>query len=200
MSVRTAGIAVLTGMIALLTPASTGPAFAHHDLGGPVSLYLASVRLESGPDAWVLRAVLNDAESGKPAPGYLIQVTGAGPQGASFGPVSLADDNADGRYDGSLGALPPGDWSVRVEVGEVPGGDGYLIPINKTWPVRLRAGQAVDLIGQGGAPGAAASSGSARSSAGTDFTPLLLVAGVAALLGVSAAWLSRRRRTMVPAP
>jgi LPXTG-motif cell wall-anchored protein len=189
-SVRSAGIAVLTALMALATPASTRPAFAHHGSGGPVGLYLGSVRLEPQGDGWVVRAVLNDTSSGTPAPGYLVQVTGSGPQGATFGPVSLSDDHADGRYDASLGRLAPGNWSVSVDVGDAPGGDGYLVPISKTWPVRLHPGQAVDLVGRG----------SARSSgSGTDFTPLLLVVGVVALLGLSAAWLSRRRRAMVPA-
>ena len=85
-------------------------------------------------------------------------------------------------------------------MGDVPGGDGYVVPINRTWPVRLQAGQAVDLIGRGSASGAAATPGSARSSgSGTDFTPLVLVAGVVALLAVSAVWLARRRRTVIPA-
>ena len=200
MSVRSAGIAVLTALIALVAPASTRPAFAHHGSGGAVRLYLGSVRLEPGPDGWVVRTALNDTSSGTPAPGYLVQVTGSGPQGATFGPVSLGDDRSDGRYNASLGRLAPGSWSVTVDVGDVPGGDGYVVPINRTWPVRLQAGQAVDLIGRGSASGAAATSGSARSSgSGTDFTPLLLVAGVVALLAVSAAWLTRRRRAMVPA-
>ena len=194
MRVRSAGIAVLTLMIALVAPASTRPAFAHHGAGGPVRLYLGSVRLEPQGDAWVVRAALNDTSSGTPAPGYLVQVTGSGPQGATFGPVSLGDAKADGHYDASLGRLAPGNWSLSVDVGDAPGGDGYVVPINRTWPVRLQAGQAVDLVGQGSAPGVARSSGS-----GTDLTPLVLVAGVAALLGVSAAWLTRRRRAMVAA-
>jgi hypothetical protein len=200
-SVRSAGIALLTVLIALVTPVSTRPAFAHHGSGGPVRLYLGSVRLEPQGDGWVVRAALNDTNSGTPAPGYLVQVTGSGPQGATFGPVSLGDDDADGRYDASLGRLAPGDWSLSVDVGDAPGGDGYVDPINKTWPVRLHPGQAVDLIGRGSAPGAAAPSGSARSSgSGTDFPPpLVLVAGVAALLAVSAVWLTRRRRAVVPA-
>ena len=191
MRLRSAGIAVLTVLIALVAPASTRPALAHHGSGGPVGLYLGSVRLEPQGDDWVVRAALNDTSSGSPAPGYLVQAAGSGPQGATFGPVSLGDDDADGRYDASLGRLAPGNWSLSLDVGDAPGGDGYLVPINKTWPVRLHPGQAVDLIG---------TSGSARSSgSGNDFTPLLLVAGVVALLGLSAIWLSRRGpRTLQP--
>ena len=194
MTVRSAGIAVLTVVIALVTPAATRPAFAHHGSGGPVRLYLGSVRLEPGPDGWAVRAALNDTSSGMPAPGYLVQVTGSGPHGATFGPVSLGDERSDGHYKASLGRLAPGNWSVTVDVGDAPGGDGYVVPINKTWPVRLQAGQALDLIGQG------SSSGTTRpSGAGTNFTPLLLVAGVVVLLGTSVAWLGRRRRSMAPA-
>ena len=200
MRVRSAGIAVLTAVIALVAPASTRPAFAHHGSGGPVRLYLGSVRLEPQGDGWVVRAALNDTSSGTPAPGYVVQVTGSGPQGVTFGPVSLGDDRSDGHYNASLGRLAPGNWSLSVDVGDAPGGDGYVVPINRTWPVRLQPGQPVDLIGRASAPGAAAPSGSTRSSgAGTDFTPLVLIAGVAALLAVSAVWLTRRRRAMLPA-
>ena len=181
-------------LAALITPAFTRPAFAHHGSGGPVRLYLETVRLEPQGDGWVIRSALNDTSSGTPAPGFLVQVTGSGPQGATFGPVSLGDDRSDGHYTASLGRLAPGNWSVTIDVGDVPGGDGYLVPINKTWPVRLQPGQAVDLVGQGSPSGARTSSGS-----GTDFTPLVLVAGVAALLATSAVWLTRRRRAVVPA-
>ena len=195
MSVRTAGIAVLTVLIALVAPAATTPAFAHHSSGGLVRLYLEGVRLEPRAEDWAVRVAVNDAGSGKAAPGFLVQVSGSGPNGATFGPVSLADDNADGRYDAPLSGLAPGDWSVRVEVGDVPGGDGYLIPINRTFPVRLQSGQPIELIEGGSSSGTAPSSG--RS--GTDFAPVLLVAAVAALLGMSAAWLSRRKRAVLPA-
>src|SRR5258707_7320570 len=108
-------------------------------------------------------AALDATSSGKPAPGYLVQASGRGPEGTSFGPVSLADNDADGRYDAGLGSLPAGNWSVTVEVGDAPGGDGYLVPINRTWPVTLHEGQALDLTGQGGSPGRTPSSGSGAS-------------------------------------
>jgi LPXTG-motif cell wall-anchored protein len=188
-------LALLGILAALVASTATRPAFAHHGGGGPVRIYLESVRLEPRAEEWVVRASLNDTGSGKPAPGYLVQVSGAGPQGATFGPVSLADDDADGRYDGSLGRMAPGEWSVTVDVGDAPGGDGYIIPINRTWPVRLHARQALDLIEEG-----SSSSGAARSSrSGTDFTSILPVAGIAVLLGASAAWLSRRKRAILRA-
>jgi len=179
---------------ALLTPALTRPASAHHGSGGPVRLYLGSLRVEPAGDGWAVRTDLNDTSSGAPAPGYLVQVGGTGPQGATFGPVSLDDAKADGHYAATLPPLAAGNWSLTVDVGDVPGGDGYVVPINRTWPVRLQPGQAVDLIGRSSPAGRTTSSGS-----GTDVTPLLLGAGVAALLGVSAVWLTRRRRAMVPA-
>jgi hypothetical protein len=195
LTVRLARIAVITALIAVVAPAFTRPALAHHGSGGPVRLYLATVRLEPQDGQWAMTAALDDTSSGKPAPGYLVQASGRGPEGTSFGPVSLADNDADGRYDAALGSLPAGSWSVTVEVGDAPGGDGYVVPINRTWPVALHEGQALDLTGPVGAPDRTASSGSGPSFV----TPLLLGAGVAALLGLTAAWLSRRRRTVVPA-
>ena len=194
-TVRRRLVSCIVLVAALAAPAFTTPAFAHHGGGGGVvRLYLGSVRLEPQAQEWVVRSAVNDAGSGKLAPGFLVQVTGAGPNGATFGPVSLTDDDADGRYEALLGALPPGDWSVRVEVGDVPGGDGYLIPINRTFPIRLETGHPVELIEGGSSSGAAPS-----SSSGTDFAPFLLVSAIAALLGMSAAWLTRRRRAVLPA-
>jgi hypothetical protein len=195
LTVRQVRIAVITAIIAVVAPAATKPAPAHHGGGGPVRLYLETVRLEPQGGQWAMTAALDDTSSGKPAPGYLVQASGRGPEGTSFGPVSLADNDADGRYEAGLGSLPAGNWSVTVEVGDAPGGDGYVVPITRTWPVALRAGQALDLTGQVGASGRTASSGSGSSFV----TPLVLGGGVAALLGVTAVWLSRRRRTMVPA-
>jgi len=189
-------VSCIAFVAALAAPAFTTPAFAHHGGGGAlVRLYLGSVRLEPQAQEWVVRAAVNDAGSGKLAPGFLVQVSASGPNGATFGPVSLTDDDADGRYEAPLGALPPGDWSVRVEVGDVPGGDGYLIPINRTFPVRLAPGQPVELIEGGSSSRTPAPS----SGSGTDLAPLLLVAGIVALLGMSAAWLTRRRRAVLPA-
>jgi|GEM_PF-2906809 len=178
----------------VFTPAVTRPALAHHGAGGPVRLYLGSLRLEPQGDGWMVRANLDDTSSGAPAPGYLVQVSGTGPQGAAFGPVSLGDDKADGHYAAALPPLAPGTWSLTVDVGDVPGGDGYVVPINRTWPVRLQPGQAVDLVGRSSPAGRTTSSGS-----GTDVTPLLVGAGVAALVAASAFLLTRRRRAMVPA-
>ena len=195
---RRRSVASLVLLLALVAPAATRPALAHHGAGGPVRLYLGSLRLEPGADGWVARTTLNDSGSGAPAPGYLVQVTGSGPQGATFGPVSLGDARANGHYEASLGPLAPGSWSVTVDVGDVPGGDGYVVPINKTWPARLQPGQALDLVGS--APGTARSSGSSRSSgSGSDLAPFLLVAGAVAVAGMAAVWLSRRRRAVLPA-
>jgi hypothetical protein len=194
-TVRRAGIAVIAAIVAVVAPAAARPALAHHGGGGPVRLYLETVRLEPQGGQWALTAALDDTSSGKPAPGYLVQASGRGPEGTAFGPVSLADNDADGRYDAPLGTLGAGNWSVTVEVGDAPGGDGYVVPITRTWPVSLHEGQALDLTGQGGSPGRTASSGSGPSFV----TPLLLGAALAALLGVTAVWLTRRRRTVVPA-
>ena len=184
-------------VITLVAPAFTRPASAHHGSGGPVRLYLETARLEPNGADWTVRTALNDTSSGRPAPGFLVQVSGTGPDGATFGPVSLGDDDSDGRYEAGLGALAPGEWSMTVDVGDVPGGDGYLVPIHRTWPVRLQAGQAVDLVGQAASTGKAPASSS--SGSGTDLTPVLLGGGLTALAGVAVVWLTRRRRAMVPA-
>lgn len=180
---------VLAVTTVLTGPLLTGRAGAHHGYEGPARLYLETVRLDPGADGWLARAALNDTASGKPAPGFLVEVTGSGPEGASFGPASLPDLDADGRYEAALGALPAGDWSLTLHVGDLPGGDERVIPITRTWTVTLTAGRGLDvLVRQSAATGG-------PSGTGTDAVPLLLsLTGAAAILGLAATGVARRRR------
>lgn len=193
-----AGIAILGSAMALVAPFSTREAHAHHGYEGPVRAYLETVRLEPRGDGWLIRAGLNDTASGRPAPGFVVGATGAGPQGATFGPVPLADLDADGRYEAGLGPLPAGDWSLTVEVGDVPGGEERVVPITRTWTVTLQPGQGLDVVGRRAAAAPPGDGAPSESGSGTPL-PLAMGVGAAGLLGLSAAWLIRRRRAMVPA-
>jgi hypothetical protein len=181
-------IAALAATVALVTPWLAAPAHAHHGYEGPVRLYLESVRLEPQGEQWLIRSSLNDTGSGKPAPGFIVSATGSGPQGASFGPVPLTDVDADGRYEAGLGPLPAGEWSLVLDVGDAPGGAERAIPLTKTWNVAVEPGQALDVTGR------RAPAENAGSRSGTNVVaPALAVAGLAALLGLTATWLRRRR-------
>lgn len=181
--------AALAVTAALAGPPLTGRAEAHHGYEGPARLYLATVRLDPGADGWFARAALNDTASGKPAPGFLVEVTGSGPEGASLGPASLADLDADGRYEAALGALPAGDWSLTLHVGDLPGGDERVIPITRTWTLTLHPGRPVDVLARR-SPADDSPSGNAAG-----VVPLLLsVAGGAAVLGLAVTGVARRRR------
>ena len=153
------------------------PAEAHHGYAGPVRLYLDAVTLEPGANGWVVRAALHDSGNGRPAPGFVVQATGTGPSGAALGPATLADPDADGRYEAPLGQIPTGDWSLTLDVTDAPGANERAIPLKRTWPVTLHPGQALDVLGKLPAPQAGESSGSNSA------IPLFLgiSAGVAAL-------------------
>ena len=127
--------------LALALPAA--PAGAHS--GGRAQLYVDSIRLEPQADGWLAALVVRDADSGRPEPGFGVQVTGSGAGGAAVGPVSLADPDADGRYVG-LVPMTEGGWALTVEADEIPGGPRAL-PFRKTWAVTLQAGQPLDLAG-----------------------------------------------------
>lgn len=180
-------LAAVLAATAVVGPPLTGRAEAHHGYEGPARLYLETVRLDPDTDGWRARAALKDTASGKPAPGFLVEVTGAGPDGSSFGPASLADLDADGRYEAALGALPTGDWSLTVHVGDLPGGEERVIPLTRTWTLTLHQGQPLDVLAR---PRDAGSSGT-----GTDVVPLLLgISGATAFVSLAAMGVARRRR------
>jgi hypothetical protein len=184
---------------ALMTLAPAVPALAHHGYAGPVRLYLETVRLEAQGQDWLIRAGVNDSGSGKPAPGFVVDASGSGPQGDTFGPVHLTDADADGRYEAALGVLPAGDWSVTVTVSDAPGSEERAIPVTRTWRLAVQPGEAMELIGRQ----TTLDTDGARSSSSSGSDPLamtLAVAGVAALLGLTLTWLRRRRSPAIPTP
>ena len=180
---------------ALLALAPSPPASAHHGYSGPVRLYLDTVRLEPGPDGWLIRAALHDSGNGKPAPGFVVHAAGTATTGQSaFGPLTLTDTDTDGRYEAAVGQLSTGDWSLVIDVSDAPGASERAIPIKRNWLVTVQPGQTVDVLGKLPAPTGDSSSGSG--------TPVPLILGVAAglsALAVAALQLSRRRTRPIPA-
>jgi hypothetical protein len=176
---------------ALLTLAPAPPASAHHGYSGPVRLYLDTVRLEPGPDGWLIRAALHDSGNGKPAPGFVVHAAGTATGGQSaFGPLTLTDTDTDGRYEAAVGQLATGDWTLTVDVADAPGASERAIPLKRTWPVTLHPNQTLDVLGRLPAPKSGDPSGSGP--------PVPLLLGVAAgltALAVAARQTARRRTT-----
>lgn len=187
-------LATLAATWALVMLAPATPAHAHHGYAGPVRLYLETVRLETRGQEWHLQAGVNDGGTGKPAPGFVVDASGSGPQGTAFGPVHLADVDADGRYDAALGALPAGDWSVTVNVTDAPGSEERAVPVSRTWRLALQPGPPLELVGRQTTMDTDDGASSSSSGAGTIATALA-IAGLAVLLGVAVTLLRRRRRT-----
>jgi hypothetical protein len=159
-----------------------------------VRLYLDAVTVEPGANGWLIRAALHDSGNGRPAPGFVVHATGTGPAGAALGPATLADPDADGRYEAPLGQIPTGDWSLTLDVTDAPGASERAIPLKRTWPVTLQAGQTLDVLGRLPSP----SSGDSSDSG----PPAPLILGIAAgLTGLAvAARQITRRRTHPVAP
>src|SRR2546423_7538279 len=131
-------ILALLALAALVSPA---PAWAH--AGGRAQLYVASATVAPRAGGWSITTVLRDLDSGAPAPGFGVEVRGSGPSGAALAPLALTDDG-DGRYEAALAGGTEGNWSLTVQAGEVPGGNGAL-PVQRTWTVALSTGRPVDL-------------------------------------------------------
>ena len=178
-------IAVLVAVVlALALPVASAGAHS----GGRAQLYVDSIRLEPQADGWLAALVVRDADSGRPEPGYGVQLRGSGAGGAAVGPVSLADPDADGRYVG-LVPMTEGGWALTVAADEIPGGPRAL-PFTKTWAVTLQAGRPLDLAGS------RPSAPRGESGAGPSAVPFVLrLLAVSTLAGVVSLWIARRRRT-----
>ncbi len=188
-------VATLAAAWALVMLVPATPAHAHHGYAGPVRLYLQDVKVQPQAEGWVLHAALNDSGNGKAAPGFVVHANGTGPAGAAFGPLTLTDGDADGRYESVLGPLPTGDWSLTLDVTDAPGSEERAIPIKRSWPVTLRPGEALDVLGHLPTPAGESSSGSGPA------VPLVL--GIAAgliALAVAARQMIRRRTTPAAHP
>lgn len=184
---------LIAALAVALTLAAPKPAVAHHGYAGPVRLYLQDINLEDQGESWVLHAALNDSGNGRAAPGFVIHATGTGPGGATFGPVTLADPDADGRYESAVGPLPTGDWSLTLDVTDAPGSEERSIPIKRTWPVTLVPGQTADVLGHLPAPTTGEPSGPSNT------IPLMLaITTTLAALALAARQFARRRTPTVP--
>lgn len=131
--------ALLAAGLPLALPAA--PAGSHS--GGRAQLYVDSAHLEPQPTGWLASLVVRDADSGRAEPGFSVQIAASGPEGASVGPVNLADPDANGRY-AAVVPLTEGSWALTVQAAELPGGP-QAVPFTKTWPAILHAGRPVDL-------------------------------------------------------
>src|SRR5687767_9745772 len=178
-----AAIAPITAALASLAAIPATPAGAHS--GGRAQLYVDSVRLEPQADGWLTTLVVRDADSGRPEPGFGVQLTASHPAGQTVGPVSLADPDADGRYTAVV-PMTEGGWALTVEADEIPGG-ARAVPFQKTWPITLQAGQPLDLA----APRPPPTDG---ESGAADRT-ILLVFGVTAAVALSTLARTGRGRT-----
>jgi hypothetical protein len=178
-----AAVAPIGLALGLLAAVSAAPAGAHS--GGRAQLYVDSIRLEPQAEGWLTTLVVRDADSGRPEPGFGVELTASHPAGETVGPVSLADPDTDGRYT-AIVPMTDGGWALTVEADEIPGG-ARAVPFKKTWPITLQPGQPLDLAGSR-PPASDGESGAADRT-----IPLLF--GVTAAIALSTLiTLSRTRR------
>lgn len=183
-----AAIAPIAVALASFTAVPVAPAGAHS--GGRAQIYVDSIRLEPQAGGWLTTLVVRDADSGRPEPGFGVEVSASDPAGQAVGPVSLADPDADGRYT-ALVPMTEGGWALTVEAGEIPGG-ARAVRFITTWPITLQAGRPLDLAGSR-PPASEGKSGAADRT-----IPLLF--GVTAAIALSTlVTLTRSRRQRKPA-
>lgn len=172
-------VVMIAGLVAL-----TGHSPEAHTGSGQAQLYISGGLLTAGGEVRRLSVVVRDADSGAPQPRVDVEVKGQSGTGTEFGPLVLSDPGNVGRYEIEV-PMTPGQWTIRLEAKELPGGPSAL-PFARTWSVTLRAGESVDFTGS-------KSSSSSEDGAGGEF-PSTLLALTAVPGAVAASWLLRRRR------
>lgn len=132
-------IAVASAVFVFAAGPGATRSWAH--AGDRVQLHLARISASAeGPSEWRIHVAVVDADSGRPAPGFRVSVTGQAAGGRMFGPRELADPTRHGDYEGMVAAAP-GAWSVSVQARELPGGE-RAVPLDTTVSVEfVSAGQ-----------------------------------------------------------
>ena len=144
---RAARVTVAAVALAFVAAGVAAPPASAH-AGDRAQLHLAAISaMPAGPGRWMLHVAVVDADSGRPAPGFRVVVSGQGRSGA-FGPVDMEDPTASGRYETAVTASS-GRWSVTVKADQAPGGDP-AVPLASTTPVEFPAGAASSTPGAAG--------------------------------------------------
>jgi hypothetical protein len=144
--VRLAVLAVLAtgGWILSFTPAS-----AH--VGNQALLYLGKLWVEPAhPAGWTVHAIVVDRDSGKPLPGFVVELTGSNSSGATLGPLTLSDPALRGDYTATVNP-PPGTWTMTIDAKGLPGG-AEGVPLKTTVKVRLADGVASSTVSHAATP------------------------------------------------
>jgi hypothetical protein len=131
-------------LVGLVTPAAQ----AHS--GSRAELFIGKPSAEPRLDGLFVTVPLRDKDSGRPEPGFAVQVEASGPGGAKIGPIQLVDHGT-GTYDALLPIRDEG-WTLQIRADEAPGGASALSD-EKTWQVSGN-GEAV----AGARPGSSSSS------------------------------------------
>lgn len=110
-------ISLLAAIAALSVWAPVELATAHSD--GRIELFVADLTVRASGEKHDLQALLVDRDSGDPAPGFAVSITGVGPSGASLAKTELSDRGA-GNYGRATDALALGSWSFTVSAEQGP--------------------------------------------------------------------------------
>ena len=126
-SLRRQIVLLFAGVLAaLVTPAAQ----AHS--ANRAELFIGEPSAEPRLDGLFVTVPLRDKDSGRPEPGFSVQVEASGPGGAKIGPIQLVDHGT-GTYDALL-PIRGRDWTLQIRADETPGGASAL-PDEKTWQV-----------------------------------------------------------------
>jgi len=181
---RLAGVMVMAAA-GVLAAAPGRPALAHQ--GGALQVNLAKMTVTpAGPSMWHAVLLLQDQDSGTPAWGMDVTLSGTGPAGAVLAPVRLTGDGK-GDYDGHFEG-PAGAWRFAVHADPTPGGQ-VALTFDTSRELALKAS---------GVTTAGHSSGHGSGGGGSGAGPEVLGVILAAVVAVGAAFLVMRRRAMVP--
>lgn len=180
---RLAGVMV-TVAAGVLAATSGRAALAHQ--GGALQVNLAKMTVTpAGSSMWHAVLLLQDQDSGAPAWGMDVTLSGTGPAGAVLAPLRLTGAGK-GNYEGHFEG-PAGPWTFAVHADPTPGGQ-VALTFDATRELALKV--------SGITPAGHSSSHGGRGASEERLKVLGVVLSAVAALGW--ALLVRRRRAMVP--
>lgn len=162
------------------------PIGAH--VGGRAQLSVSDFRLVPVDGASTAEVVLVDYDSGRPAPGFHVEISGLASSGEQLPVTPMVDDEARGRYRATV-PITPGSWMFTVRATGIPGGQ-EAIPVARN--LTMTVSEEGKAVAPARRPGTRQAAGETESGSNLGLYLGMILAGLLAA-GGTIALVGRRR-------